>query len=37
MLRPAHSSVRRKASSGTVIVPGNRMCPLGGLSDPSGT
>src|SRR5258706_6025176 len=34
--RPADSSVCSNTVSGTVMVPGNRMCPVGALAGPSG-
>ena len=36
-LRAAYSRTFWNVSSGTVTVPGNRMCPVAGLSRPSGT
>src|SRR6202043_2347582 len=36
-LRAAYSRILSKASSGTVMVPGNLICPVGGTRAPSGT
>src|SRR3974377_358726 len=37
MLRAAYSSVLLNTSSVTVMVPGKRICDVGGLTEPSGT